>query len=216
MKALVSMVICFILSIPVFAFQFKNGDWVKWSREELKSELDKLKGKNDRVKDRVDLRNLLAYKLSSYSHKEAKEYAEEARATSKRIDYTEGLIIDSLNNLGAVYERMGKSEAAKRKQEKALRIAQKANYEIGQAQALIGLVRCNQVRGQFDMAFTLGLKSEYILEKIAPKNPLVNRILAASYHALGVIYFYDRNTFGKARDYFQNSLELGEEVGDKD
>lgn len=215
MKALVSMIVCFILSVPVLAIQPKNSEWVKLSRDELKSELEKLKGKKDRVKDRVDLRNLLAYKLSSYNHKAAKKYAEVALAVSKEIDYTDGFI-DSLNNLGVVHERKGESESAKRKSEKAFEEAERINYEIGQAQALLGLVRYYQTKGLFDMAFTLAFKSKYILEKITIKNPLVNRTLASCYHSLGVIYFYDRNTFEKSREYFQKSLELGEKVGDKD
>lgn len=210
MKTIIFLSVYLILVIPIFSIHPQNEEWVKLTREELQAKLEEVANK----KDRIDLLNLLSYKLSSYDHDEAKKNAEAALGESGAISYKEG-IVDSLNNLGLVYLPMGNLGETMRNYEQAKFIANKIGYEVGNENANIGLSRYYQMQGQFDMGFTMALKSRYILEKLSSKGPWANMTLAGCYQSLGVIYFYDRNTYAKARNYLLKSLELREKVGEK-
>lgn len=211
MKRFLLIISCILISIPVFSFQSKNKEWISFSRVELEKNLN---NETD-PKNQVDLMNLLAYKLSSYDHKKAEKFAKDAKRIADQKNYKEG-IVESINNLGLVFIRMGEIKTAKEKFDEAEKKAEKTSYEIGRAQAVIGLIRYYQLRGQFDIALTNGMKWKFILEDLKYEHPLRDRVLANLYHGLGVIYFYDQHQYEESEKYLKKSFDLRYKCGDQD
>lgn len=212
----------FLLSAPVFSIQSKNKHWRSLRRIELEERIKKEKN----YKDRIDLLNLLAYKLSYYDHDTALKKSHEALKVARGHDssqiYKMG-IVDSLNNLGLIYTLMGNLEEAKKYYDKAKMKAEFFKNKVGQAEAYIGLYRYYQLKGQYETAYSRLLKSQVILDTLKGSDDgLRERAKANQLHGLGVIYFYDKDSSSNKNNYkqsynnFLECLRLREKAGDLD
>jgi len=181
--------------------------WEALTRQELESRLSQVTD----AQDRIDLMNLLAYKLSSYDHKKAEEYATQARDISDK-KYNLGYI-EALNNLGLVSIMHGNMDFAKETYDNAKEANSKTSPEhwIAYAESYNGLGRYYQMKGMYNNAIIQFLESEKILKE-APDN----RAFGNCYFGMGVLYFYDKKTYQESLNYFTKSMEYRKKNADID
>jgi tetratricopeptide (TPR) repeat protein len=210
------LLIVFLLSAPAFSIQSKNKHWRNLKRTELEEKITSEKN----YKDRIDLLNLLSYKLSYYEHStaidKAKEALEAAKGSGSNPEYAMG-IVDSLNNLGLIYTRKGELDTSKNFYDRARIKAGKCEYKVGEAESYNGFCRYYQLKGLFDTAFARMLKSQLLLDSLKKSDEgLSERANANLSHRLAVIYFYDTNAYDETYNYFMKSLSLRQKIGDID
>lgn len=112
------------------------------------------------------------------------------------------------NRMGNLRESMGYVKLAKEHFQKALQLAQKANYKLLEAEVLINLGRMLRLEKKYHEAETCLTKSV----KLSRELESVKTQMDAS-QGLGTIYF-EQNRLDQAQSYFEAALELSKEVED--
>lgn len=201
----------------VYPVQSKHANWQKMTLEEMKNTLKN--GLNP--KSRIDLMNLMAYKLKDYNYKEAEEYASGAREQSELYYYNMGWV-DSMNILGDIYLRGGKTGDAYEMFHRAREASVNNDqfYRIGEMEALLGFCRYFQAMGELDRAFLGLMDVQRLFDDLNEDDDgLSDRVRANFLHAFGTIALFDifrdqnwENIIG----YFLKSLEIREKIGNKD
>jgi signal transduction histidine kinase len=159
---------------------------------------------------KVDILNELAYRYSYSEPKLAKECADQAlEIAEQKIEYPEG-IAASLNSLGLYHFIQSNYDEAKKYYKKGLTKSREIKYKTGEAQAIVGIGRCHQVRGEFVKGLENFLEAEKICKKIGEKRELAN-----AYYGLGALYYYDPEDYKEALENFKECRELGEKISDK-
>lgn len=216
-KIYIAVLLILLVSAALFPVQSKHADWQKLTLDEMKETLKRVA----EPKSRIDLLNLLAYKLKDFDYKSAGEFAELALTEAKENEYPEGET-DSLNIKGSLLLRQGKADDAKGIYNEAKSIAsvKYKEYASGEAEALLGLYNCYRTMGQFDTAFSRLLDVQRLLNSEKTSNHCNrDRAEARLMQAFGEIANLDvsRKAFQeKIIDFYQRSTAIQEKIGDPD
>ncbi len=207
MNFLKQIILFIFICCLVTTITFSQSD--NQNQEDVKALSNRLKKTvNDREK--VDILNMFVDYLWGIDLDAAQKYAQKALNLAEKINYHEG-IVDAYNNLGFIEFYRSKYEEALAYCKQALNRSYKSNYNDGFVESYNGVGRYYQVKGNFDKALDKFLVSKNICQQIGNK-----RELAYCYYGLGAIHFYDRGSYyNEALEYFKKSLELREDVGDK-
>jgi len=139
-------------------------------------------------------------------NRESIEWLQDAAATFRRIDESDGLV-NALNNLGIVYKNLGEWREASRFLEQALRIDERAGFYArmrGHRQNL-GLIRFRL--GEWELATEDFRRS---LQIARDTGHLAGEAMALM--ALGRLH-RRRRQLGKAEEHFRRAMSLAEQSG---
>ena len=152
-------------------------------------------------------------------HQLSEEYSYEAPSKAKEllfesIELSEkanipALTVEGLNNLGYFLSIRASYDSAMQVFERALLIAEKADFNVGYSEALIGIGDVFWRRGELKKA------QEYQEKNIAFSRSIDNLDgIASSYNTLGNIN-NDIGEYTKAMEYYTLAAEMFREIGDE-
>ena len=153
------------------------------------------------------------------SLKIAEDILNEAKELSEKQDAQEGMST-SYNNIGIIHAQKGDYDQALDFFLKSLQLVEELGDKNGMANSYNNVGLIHKKEGDYDQAIDFYFKSLKISEELGDKNGMAN-----SYNNIGSIYSdkgdsqldkeIQRDEYNQALDFYFKSLQLFEEIGDK-
>ncbi|PCH66498.1 MAG: hypothetical protein COC01_07885 [Bacteroidetes bacterium] len=200
MKSFNCLVLTFLISLISFHNSFSQNQ----------SEIDSLENvlsHSNEDTNKINLLNLLAWKLCSNDFKAALSYANEANKLSSKLAYNRGLI-SSYNNMGLVYDYKGDFSNSLLYYDKYLKLSEKLGRKYGVASAYNNMASVYLSKGDFPQSLSYFLKATELYEELNNKKGM-----SITYNNIGLIYS-EQGKYDKAIAYYNKANTIKEGIND--
>jgi len=196
---IVIILICFIC-LPFIAISQQASDKTTSKIDSLIIILETSKEDTNKV----NILNQLSYKLNYSNAEKAEEYALQALAIGKKLNFNTG-IVQAYYNLGVIYKNIGKFNLSIENCQESIEICRSISDSSGVAGASNTIGTVNYYLGNYAEALIWYQKALSIYEQL--KLPSREAIIINN---LGLVYSVLSN-YNKAMEYYFKSLKIQEE-----